>query len=81
MPKKLEFLEQEINHKKAILKYTERAAEESKKYESLMMLFVDQAERVEADIEQLKRELNETSRKSPKPSNSKAKSEKGKKKV
>lgn len=81
MSRKLEFLEQEINHKKAVLKYTERAAEESKRHESLMMLFVDQAERVEAELEKLKRELNETSRKSPKPSTSKAKNEKGKKKA
>jgi Skp family chaperone for outer membrane proteins len=80
MPNKSKHTEAEIAHKEIVLKYTNRAAEESKRYESLMMLFVDQAERIENEIEQLKRKLPSAQTSSANSSKTKRKNEKNKKK-
>lgn len=58
MTERQKYLEKEIEHKNKLLQASERAAEESKKSELLMMLFVEQAERLEDQIEVLKKELN-----------------------
>jgi len=57
MISKIEHLEKEIYHNERVLAATNRAAEDSKKHESLMLIFVAQAERVEDRLAKLRKEL------------------------
>jgi uncharacterized membrane protein YheB (UPF0754 family) len=50
-------LKKEIRHNETLLEMTDKAIEESKKTESLMLMFVSQAERIEDKLDQLKRQL------------------------
>jgi hypothetical protein len=74
MSTKLEQLRQDIEHHKRLLAATDRAAEGSKNHESLMMIFVVQAERIEDEISKLEAELSKL-----KKSEKASKSLKGKK--
>lgn len=80
MVNKIEYLRQEINHIQRLLDATNRAAEENKNYEPLMMIFVNQAERLEDEQEVFKKQLKEELDKLPKPSKGKKKNEKVSKK-
>ena len=57
MTNKVEYLCQEIDFKKRVLKATNRAAESSKNHESLMMIFINQAERIEDEMAVLTNQL------------------------
>lgn len=57
MTNKIGYLKKEIWHKEKLIEFSNKAAEECKHHESLMMLFVNQAERLEERLEKLKVEL------------------------
>lgn len=74
MSKKLNYLREELRHQQVLLDATNRAIEGSYPSESLVDLFVAQAERIEDRIDELKKAIKDAS------SKDKGKSSKGKKK-
>jgi ubiquinone biosynthesis protein UbiJ len=77
MTEREKYLKKEIDHKTKLIKLSDQAAENSKRSELLMMLFVEQAERLEDQVDALKKELDSLTQKPKKQ----AKPAKGKKNV